>query len=135
MFVHDVLVIMTNQLEGMVIEEKSGTAAAEDDLEASIRAFEGDFYTPVLLYLGEFKEVAALKRSFQFERRLFEFAKSRRKTSALFTAHALLPLYLLSHLPEGEKACSSNHCAGCLKKTGKWDKRSNGILKILRMPA
>nr|WP_017552775.1 helix-turn-helix domain-containing protein [Heyndrickxia coagulans] len=103
MFVHDVLVMMTNQLEGMVIEEKSGTAAAEDDLEASIRAFEGDFYTPVLLYLGEFKEVATLKRSFQFERRLFEFAKSRRKTSALFTAHALLPLYLLSHLPEGEK--------------------------------
>lgn len=103
MFVPDVLVIVTNQLEGIVIEEKSETIAAEDDLTASIRAFEGDFYTPVLLYLGEFQEVATLKHHFPFERRLFEFAKSRRKTSALFTVHSLFPLYLLSNLPESEK--------------------------------
>ncbi|GER65826.1 hypothetical protein BpJC7_12930 [Weizmannia acidilactici] len=103
MYVHNVTVAMINKREGIIIEEKNQTAAAEDDLQASIHAFESDFYIPISLYLGEFKTVKTIKPYFRLEQQLFEFALSRHKKPALYTMHSVLPLYLLEHMPEGEK--------------------------------
>ncbi|WP_018662291.1 PucR family transcriptional regulator [Heyndrickxia acidiproducens] len=99
MFVRDVTIVMIDRQQGLAIEEKNKTEVSIDDLQASMRAFENDFYMPISLYAGEFKPLEALKPFFQLEKQLFDFALLQMPKPGLFTLDSVLPVYLLEQLP------------------------------------
>ncbi|MBE6184754.1 MAG: PucR family transcriptional regulator [Bacillus sp. (in: Bacteria)] len=99
MFAFDVTVIFLNDYHGFIVEEKQQLNTTEDDFHASLLAFENDFYVPISLYIGEFKNVYKLKNFFQYEQKLFQFARSHISASLLFTLKNILPVYLIHTLP------------------------------------
>ncbi|PKR86658.1 PucR family transcriptional regulator [Heyndrickxia camelliae] len=95
-FSHPVIPIFISQKEGMIIESKHPLALTVQELYSAIQAFEGDFYFNIHFFIGQFRPLDyQLKRLYQLEKNLFDFALLEKTKERIYTFENVLPLFAL----------------------------------------
>ncbi|MBS4171871.1 helix-turn-helix domain-containing protein [Bacillus sp. FJAT-49736] len=90
--------IFTSPTEGIIVEKNHPLAISEQDLSSSIQAFESDFYFKIHFFIGQFRQLDySLKRLFELEKRLFQFALQEKANKRIHTFANVLPSYLLKN--------------------------------------
>jgi len=98
-FSHPVIPIFTSQTEGMIVEANHPLALSVQELYSAIQAFEGDFYFNIHFFIGQFRSLDyQLKRLYQLEHQLFQFALQERTKERIYTFTNVFPLFALKNV-------------------------------------
>ncbi|WP_433748607.1 PucR family transcriptional regulator [Falsibacillus pallidus] len=92
---------MLSSHQGFIIEEKTDYSISNEELASAIEAFEGDFYTNSLFYIGSFHQPEDFrKHSFEQEQKYFRFAQQTMLKDKVVSFDKVLPVFLVKELRE-----------------------------------
>lgn len=98
LFPHDVIIVFSSEMEGMIIEEKNDYFLSIQELQTFIQTLESDFYFKIHFYVGQYRALENdLKSLFQLEQTLFQFAHKEMSKERIFSLSNVFPLYILKH--------------------------------------
>lgn len=98
-FSHPVIPIFISQTEGIIVETNHPLSLSVQDLYSAIQVFESDFYFKIHFFLGQFRPLDyQLKRLYQLEQNLFQFALQEMTKERIHTFANVFPLFSLKNV-------------------------------------
>lgn len=103
-FSHPVIPIFTSQTEGMIIETNHPFSLSVQELYSAIQVFESDFYFKIHFFIGQYRPLDyQLKRQYQLEQNLFQFALQEMTKERIHTFANVFPLFALKNVDSASR--------------------------------